>query len=72
MLGTFLAMTPGIVLMVLFVDRALAAVRDPSPVTFAVLAVLAALIVGASGAFAGWLARRDRRRPRPPEHVLSP
>lgn len=72
MLGTFLAMTPGIVLMVLFVDRALAAVREPSPVTFAVLALLAALIVGASAALAGWLARRERRRPRLPEHAYSP
>jgi len=64
LVGTVVAMTPGIVLMVVFADRALAALRDPGPWTFAVLALLAALILASSWAIGGWLARRDRARPR--------
>lgn len=64
LIGTFIAMMPAIVLTVLFVDRALAAFRRPSLVSFALLAVIAALVLGGSAAVAGWLARRERQRPR--------
>ena len=72
LLGTFIAMTPGIVLMVAFVDRALAAMRDPGPLTFALLALIAALVLGSSAAIARWLARRERTRAPVRGHAGSP
>lgn len=46
MLGTLLGMSPGIVLTVMFVHRLAAAVRHPSPATFAILAGVGALMIG--------------------------
>jgi phospholipase D1/2 len=46
MLGTLLGMSPGIVLTVTFVHRLAAAVRNPSPATFAILAGVGALMIG--------------------------
>lgn len=46
-LGTLIGMLPGTVLTALFVDRALAAIRDPGPLTYASFALAALLIVGA-------------------------
>lgn len=63
LLGTALGMSPGIVVLSAFVDRLEEAVREPSPLAFAVLGVL---IAGAwSGAW--YLSRRLQvRRPATP------
>ncbi len=57
-IGTILGLTPGTVIIVFFVDRIIAAVRQPGPVSFALLAVVAGV------AIAGTLAVRARLRPR--------
>ena len=57
LLGTFLGLAPGIVLTVLFVDRAIAAIRHPGPMTYAVLAGVAALLI-----VVGWSIRRVLNR----------
>jgi uncharacterized membrane protein YdjX (TVP38/TMEM64 family) len=54
LLGTILGLLPGTVLISFFVDRILAAVRHPGPVTFALLALVAGV------AIAGTLAVRAR------------
>lgn len=58
LLGTLVGMAPGILVTALFVDRVAAAIKDPGPGTFAVLAVVVALVLGAAVA----LHRRLRRR----------
>jgi phospholipase D1/2 len=66
LLGTALGLLPGIVMASLFVDRAIAAIRDPGPVTYVVLCAVAAAIVGV-----GVAARRWLRAPAPgqrPDH----
>jgi phospholipase D1/2 len=45
LLGTVIGLLPGVVTMTFFVDRAIAAVREPGPGSFALLAVALALIV---------------------------
>jgi phospholipase D1/2 len=45
LLGTALGMLPGIVATVVFVDRLIAAVRDPGPKTIALLTVIAAVLI---------------------------
>jgi phosphatidylserine/phosphatidylglycerophosphate/cardiolipin synthase-like enzyme/uncharacterized membrane protein YdjX (TVP38/TMEM64 family) len=46
MLGTALGMTPGIILTVTFVHHLAAAIRDPSPQTFAILIAVGILLIG--------------------------
>jgi phospholipase D1/2 len=53
LLGTVIGLLPGTLLATVFVDRAVAAIRQPGPVAYAVLAGVAAVIVGI-----GWLLRR--------------
>jgi uncharacterized membrane protein YdjX (TVP38/TMEM64 family) len=57
-IGTILGLAPGTVIIVFFVDRIIAAVRQPGPVTFALLALVAGV------AIAGTLAVRARLKPR--------
>ena len=45
LLGTVIGLVPGITTLTFFVDRALAAIRDPGVVTFALLAVAVAIFV---------------------------
>ena len=45
LLGTSIGLLPGVLTMSFFIDRALAAVRDPGPGTFALLALAVAFIV---------------------------
>jgi len=45
MLGTALGMSPGIILTVTFVHHLAAAIRDPSPETFAILAAVGVLLI---------------------------
>jgi phosphatidylserine/phosphatidylglycerophosphate/cardiolipin synthase-like enzyme/uncharacterized membrane protein YdjX (TVP38/TMEM64 family) len=67
LLGTVLGLLPGILTMTFFVDRALAAVRDPGAATFTLLAIAVAVIV----ALVWSLRRRLRARDRPPVALLT-
>jgi phospholipase D1/2 len=58
LLGTVIGLLPGIVTMTFFVDRAIAAVREPGTGTFALLGVALALIVALV-----WALRRLLRHP---------
>ena len=56
LLGTVIGLLPGITTMTFFVDRAIAAIRDPGAGTFALLAAAAGLIVALV-----WILRRKLR-----------
>lgn len=58
LLGTIIGMSPGIVLTVLFVDRMVAMIREPSPAATAAFAAIAAGLVGFLLLVRGWLRRR--------------
>lgn len=47
-LGTIIGMAPGTLLLVLFIDRVIAAVRSPGPLTFALLALIAGIALAAA------------------------
>lgn len=53
LLGTAIGLLPGVLGIMLFVDRAVTAIRHPGPVTFAVLAAVVLLVV-----LAGWTVRK--------------
>ena len=57
-LGTVVGLAPGIIGMVLFIDRAVAAIRDPSPWAFVVLGGVLALIVAGVLVLRRWLRGR--------------
>jgi uncharacterized membrane protein YdjX (TVP38/TMEM64 family) len=59
LLGTLLGMSPGIVAVTLFSDRLLAVLRDPSPMTLALLALVAAAAGALAWGLRRWLRRRD-------------
>ena len=46
LLGTIIGMAPGTLVLVVFVDRIVAAVRDPGPLSFALLALIAGIALG--------------------------
>ena len=45
LIGTVLGLAPGVITTSLFIDRALAAIREPTPATFALLALIVVAIV---------------------------
>lgn len=61
-LGTFLGMTPGIVAVTLFADRARAALAEPSWTNAVLLAATGAAVALGGWLFARWLIGRSRRR----------
>jgi len=61
LLGTALGLAPGIVMIMLFVDRAVAAIREPGPGTLAVLAVIVVGIIGVGYAFRRMFSRQRAR-----------
>ncbi|MGE5172141.1 MAG: VTT domain-containing protein [Rudaea sp.] len=63
LVGTIIGLLPGILTMSFFIDRAIAAVRDPGPGTFALLALAAALIVLLAWALRRMLVRRRADAP---------
>jgi phosphatidylserine/phosphatidylglycerophosphate/cardiolipin synthase-like enzyme/uncharacterized membrane protein YdjX (TVP38/TMEM64 family) len=67
LLGTVIGLLPGIATMTFFVDRAIAAVRDPGAGTFALLVVAAALVVALV-----WVLRRKLRARVPSAPPPSP
>ena len=60
LLGTIIGLLPGITTLTFFVDRAIAAIRDPGAGTFALLAVAVAILVALV-----WVLRRKLRRKAP-------
>jgi len=62
LLGTVIGLLPGITTLTFFVDRAIAAIRDPGAATFAWLAVAICIVVG----LALLLRRKLQRRGAPP------
>jgi uncharacterized membrane protein YdjX (TVP38/TMEM64 family) len=58
LLGTIIGLLPGILTMSFFIDRAIAAVRDPGPGTFALLALAVAFVVVLVWALRRMLVRR--------------
>ena len=68
-LGTVLGIAPGTIVIVFFVDRIVAAVRHPGPLTFALLAIVAGIAIGGALVLRSRLQPRDEeqaRRTRPP------
>jgi len=59
--GTIIGVVPGITHLTCFVDRAIAAIREPGAGTFAWLAVAICIVVGLAGA----LRRKLRQRGAP-------
>jgi phospholipase D1/2 len=68
LLGTVIGLLPGIVTMTFFVDRAIAALRRPSPGTLGLLALALALIVALVWALRRMLRGHDRAGPAPAPH----
>jgi len=58
-IGTILGLAPGTVLIVFFVDRIVAAVRHPGPLSFALLALVAGIAIGGTLAVRARLRTRD-------------
>jgi uncharacterized membrane protein YdjX (TVP38/TMEM64 family) len=65
LIGTILGLAPGTVLISFFVDRIVAAVRHPGPVTFALLALVAGVAIGGTLAIRARLRRSDAADVRP-------
>lgn len=61
-IGTVLGMMPGILTVTVFSDRLLALLRDPSSMTLAEIALVAALLIGGAAAITYGLTRRSRQR----------
>ena len=68
LLGTVIGLLPGIVTMTFFVDRAIAALRSPSPGTLGLLGVALALIVALVWALRRMLRGHDGTDPTPAPH----
>jgi phospholipase D1/2 len=70
LIGTILGLAPGTILISFFVDRIVAAVRAPGPVTFALLALVAGVAIGGTLAVRARLKSSDaadaRQQPAPP------
>lgn len=62
LLGTALGMAPGTLVMAFFVDQIVAALRNPGPLAYALLAGTALLIVGAGLAARRWVRHVDGQR----------
>jgi phosphatidylserine/phosphatidylglycerophosphate/cardiolipin synthase-like enzyme/uncharacterized membrane protein YdjX (TVP38/TMEM64 family) len=67
LLGTVIGLLPGVAAMTFFVDRAIAAIRDPGAGTFALLAIAAGVIVALV-----WTLRRMLRARKAPPPLPSP
>jgi uncharacterized membrane protein YdjX (TVP38/TMEM64 family) len=60
LLGTAIGLAPGVLGIVVFVDRIVASVRNPGFLSFALLAVIAGLLGGSAVVLQRRLARRER------------
>ena len=72
LLGTLIGLLPGVLGIVVFVDRLVATVRRPGVMTFALLAIIAGLLCGAAMVLRRRLARRRKaQQPLPDEAAAS-
>ena len=62
LLGTLIGITPGALAMTVFVDQIAAALKRPTPLTFAVAALTVVLIAAGVWAMQRWLRRVDGQR----------
>lgn len=62
LLGTALGMAPGTLVMAFFVDQIVAALRDPGPLAYALLAGAVLLVVGAGFAAKRWVRHVEAQR----------
>ncbi len=60
LLGTAIGMTPSTLAMMLFVDQITAALRNPTPLTFALLGLTVVLLIAGGWGMQRWLRRLDR------------
>ena len=60
LLGTAIGMTPSTLAMMLFVDQITAALRNPTPLTFALLGLTVVLLVVGGWGMQRWLRQVDR------------
>jgi len=60
-IGTMIGMTPGVLAIVLIVDRLAKAVDEPQPTSFAMVALVIAAIALATLALRAWLLRRKKK-----------
>ena len=67
LLGTAIGITPSTLAMMLFVDQITAALRKPTPLTFALLVFTVLLLVVGGWGMQRWLRRLDRSNRQPPE-----
>ena len=66
LLGTIIGMAPGTLVLVVFVDRIVAAVRDPGPLSFALLALIAGIALGGAMMLRARLGSASPGQPPPP------
>lgn len=59
LLGTLIGISPGTLGMMLFVDQINAALRQPTPLTFALAALVVVLILAGAWAMQRWLRKHD-------------
>ena len=64
LLGTAIGMMPSTLAMMFFVEQITEALRRPTPLTFALLALTALLLIGGGWALQRWMRRLERRPPR--------
>jgi uncharacterized membrane protein YdjX (TVP38/TMEM64 family) len=62
LLGTFIGMAPGTLVMAFFVDQIVAALRNPGPLTYALIAGTLLLIVGAGFGAKRWVRHVEAQR----------
>ena len=60
LLGTAIGMTPSTLAMMVFVDQITAALRNPTPLTFALLGLTVVLLIAGGWGIQRWLRRLDR------------
>ena len=61
LLGTAIGMTPGTLALMMFIDQITEALRRPTPMTYALLALTVALIVAGGWGLQRWLRQVERR-----------
>jgi uncharacterized membrane protein YdjX (TVP38/TMEM64 family) len=62
LLGTLLGMTPGMLIMMFFIDQIIAALKNPGPLTFAILAGTVVLIAVGLWGLRRWLRYAEARQ----------
>jgi uncharacterized membrane protein YdjX (TVP38/TMEM64 family) len=66
LIGTIVGMLPGLLGMTVFIDRLVATVKNPGPRGFAIMAVVALIILAVALGLRNWLYKRTTRDDLPP------